>query len=73
MTDNNSLSFEVDVRAPADRVWQALIDPDLTQRYYFNTRVNRTGNRARPSRTGTRRVIRRSTARSSNLLRLAGW
>ena len=39
MTDNNSLSFEVDVRAPVDRVWQALIDPDLTQRYYFNTRV----------------------------------
>lgn len=30
---------ETDVRAPTDRVWEALTDPDVIEQYMFGTRV----------------------------------
>jgi uncharacterized protein YndB with AHSA1/START domain len=39
MGRSKTLCYEVDVQATADRVWQALVDPDITQQYYFHTRV----------------------------------
>lgn len=39
MSQNKPRVYEVDIRAKPERVWQALTDPDLTQQYYFNTRV----------------------------------
>lgn len=39
MSETSSLSFSVNLQASADQVWQALVDPDLTEKYYFSTRV----------------------------------
>ena len=32
-------AVSLDIRAPAERVWEALTDPDLVQRYFHGTRV----------------------------------
>jgi uncharacterized protein YndB with AHSA1/START domain len=32
-------TYEVEVRATPERLWQSLTDPELTQQYYFGTRV----------------------------------
>ena len=32
--------YEIIIDGPAERVWQALTDGELTQKYYFNTRVD---------------------------------
>jgi uncharacterized protein YndB with AHSA1/START domain len=39
MSRDGSHCYETEVRATADCVWQALVNPDLTEKYYFNTRV----------------------------------
>lgn len=39
MSQGQPGTYEIDIQAPAERVWQALTDPELTQQYYFNTRV----------------------------------
>ena len=31
--------YEIYIRSTADQVWQAIVDPDLTQRYYYGGRV----------------------------------
>jgi len=31
--------YEIDIRATPDRTWQSLTDPELTEQYYFGTRV----------------------------------
>ncbi len=40
MGQDEAKSYEVDINAEPTRVWQALVDPDLTERYYFGTRVD---------------------------------
>lgn len=32
--------YEIFIQSSPERVWQALTDPDLTERYYFGTRIN---------------------------------
>jgi len=32
--------FEIYIRTTPDKLWQALTDPELTSKYYFNTRIN---------------------------------
>lgn len=39
MSQNEPRSYDVEIGAPPERVWRAITDPDLTQRYYFGTRV----------------------------------
>ncbi len=42
MSQNNPLPthvYEIVIRATPERTWQALTEGDLTQKYYFNTRV----------------------------------
>lgn len=39
MSQNEPRSYDVQVDAAPERVWQALTDPEMTQRYYFGTRV----------------------------------
>ena len=40
MTQGSSTHvYEIFIRATPDRIWQALTDGTLTQKYYFNTRV----------------------------------
>ena len=43
--------FETYIKASQDRIWQALIDPELTSRYFFDARVARRGTWARPTAT----------------------
>lgn len=31
--------YQLDINAPPERVWQALVAPELTEQYYFGTRV----------------------------------
>jgi uncharacterized protein YndB with AHSA1/START domain len=31
--------YEIFIRAPRERVWEALVDPDVTRRYFFHTRI----------------------------------
>ncbi|OMC52919.1 ATPase [Mycobacterium sp. IS-2888] len=31
---------EVDINAPAERVWQALTDPEIVEKYFFGTHVD---------------------------------
>ncbi len=39
MTDAEAREYEVQVDAPPERVWEAITEPDLTERYFFGTRV----------------------------------
>ncbi len=39
MSQNAPQIYEVEIRASPERVWQSLTDPELTQQYYFHTRV----------------------------------
>jgi uncharacterized protein YndB with AHSA1/START domain len=39
MNQNVSRVYEVDIYTTPERVWKSLTDPELTQQYYFNTRV----------------------------------
>lgn len=34
--------FEVEIRAPAERIWDAIVRGELTRRYFFETRVEST-------------------------------
>jgi uncharacterized protein YndB with AHSA1/START domain len=40
MSQDNSHFYELEISATPSRVWQALVSPDLTEKYYFNTRVD---------------------------------
>ena len=42
--------FETYIKASQDRIWQALIDPDLTSRYFFDARVASTWDVGAPYR-----------------------
>jgi uncharacterized protein YndB with AHSA1/START domain len=42
--------FETYVKASQDRIWQALIDPELTSRYFFDARVESTWDVGAPYR-----------------------
>ena len=35
----NERSYDTVIDAPPEKVWQALTDPEVTQQYYFGTRV----------------------------------
>lgn len=37
---SRNFSGEKEIMATQDRVWQALVDPDLTSQYFFGTRVS---------------------------------
>lgn len=39
MSQNEPRTYDVQIDAPPERVWQALVDADLTEKYYFNCRV----------------------------------
>jgi uncharacterized protein YndB with AHSA1/START domain len=39
MTQSKTDRHEIDIAAAPDTVWKALVDPDLTEQYYFGTRV----------------------------------
>lgn len=39
MSQTEPRSYDVAIEAPPERVWKALTDPDLTEQYYFGTRV----------------------------------
>jgi uncharacterized protein YndB with AHSA1/START domain len=32
--------YRIYIQAPADRVWEAMVDPDWTEKYYYGTRVD---------------------------------
>lgn len=40
MTDKPRLVFEIYIRTTPDRLWQAITDGSITERYYFGTRVD---------------------------------
>lgn len=43
MTDEQPVHvYELYVNAPAERVWQAIVDGDMTTQYYYGTRVQST-------------------------------
>lgn len=50
MPKNEPRSYDVQVNASPERVWQALTDPEFTQQYYFNTRVESDWKRGSPVR-----------------------
>ncbi|HEV2150136.1 MAG TPA: SRPBCC family protein [Longimicrobiaceae bacterium] len=50
MSQNEPRSYDVQVDAPPEEVWRALTDPELTQQYYFNTRVESDWTRGSPVR-----------------------
>lgn len=37
MTSNKRHVFRIEIEAPAEKVWQAIIDPEMTRQYYFDT------------------------------------
>jgi uncharacterized protein YndB with AHSA1/START domain len=39
MDQNQPKLYEISIRTTPERLWQALTDPELTQKYYFNTRA----------------------------------
>ena len=39
MSQSDTRSYDVQIDAPPERVWKALTDPELTEKYYFGTRV----------------------------------
>lgn len=39
MSTNEPRVYQADIRATPERVWRSLTDPELTQKYYFGTRV----------------------------------
>ena len=39
MTQHAPQVYEINVRTTPERLWQSLTDPELTQQYYFGTRV----------------------------------
>ncbi|MBS1721831.1 MAG: metalloregulator ArsR/SmtB family transcription factor [Armatimonadetes bacterium] len=38
-TKTHTHVFETHIRASVDKVWQTLLDPDMTQKFFFDTRV----------------------------------
>ena len=64
--------FQVYIRTTPDALWQAISDPEVTQRYFHRSRVQSTGSPAKVSRTGSR-ASRSSRARCSKLIRPASW
>ncbi len=40
--------YEVYIRTTPERLWQALVDPDLTERYFFNSRIHGTWEKGAP-------------------------
>ena len=55
--------FETYIKASQDRIWQALIDPELTSRYFFDARVASTWDVGAPYRYDDRRTRRRGRGR----------
>jgi len=39
MSQNATRVYEIYIHSTPERMWQSLTDPELTQQYYFNTRV----------------------------------
>jgi uncharacterized protein YndB with AHSA1/START domain len=37
MSNEKRHVFQVEIEAPAEKVWQAIIDPDMTRKYYYET------------------------------------
>ena len=37
MTSEKRHIFRIEIEAPAEKVWQAIVDPEMTSQYYFET------------------------------------